>query len=255
MIVSDYLGMLKLELSGERFNKKARNRELQARTGRKPGSIERKHQNISAILALFNQPFIWGYKPLPAYQKSLLDALQRQLAGMEVAFDKPPVDPADTALFVPAPALRPSNERLPDYLRKAIQKIDPAMRDEQMRSLGDAGESLVYEMERRRLATTRPDLLGDLEWTSKKGDGYGYDIRSFDDRGEELFLEVKTTRGNDRAPFFITRNEAEVAEAKGDQFRLRRVFQFGPNPRLFDLAPPLLEHVRLETAVYRASFS
>lgn len=256
LIVADYLAMLRLELCGQSLNKAAHNRDLQAKIRRSRGSIERKHENISAILVLFSQPFIFGYKPLPAYQHSLLDALRRQLPDMLVEYVPPPIDPVAAASFVPPPTLRPSNERLPDFLRTAISKTDPALRDQQMRTLGLAGEQLVFDLERRRLQQHQPNLVNDLEWTSRdRGDGYGYDIRSFDERGKEMFLEVKTTRGTEQSPFFLTRNEADVADEKGTQFRLRRVFQFGPRPLIFDLTPPLADHVRLDTAVFRASFN
>jgi hypothetical protein len=49
--VSDYLRMLEMELRGESYGKAERNRQLQALLrGRNRGAIERKHQNISAIL-------------------------------------------------------------------------------------------------------------------------------------------------------------------------------------------------------------
>jgi hypothetical protein len=48
-IVADYFGMLALELAGKPYSKSERNRSLQSLTGRGRGSIEYKHQNISAI--------------------------------------------------------------------------------------------------------------------------------------------------------------------------------------------------------------
>ena len=38
------------------------------------------------------------------------------------------------------------------------------------------------------------------------GDGAGYDILSFETDGTERFLEVKTTVGYERTPFFISPN-------------------------------------------------
>jgi hypothetical protein len=62
-----------------------------------------------------------------------------------------------------------------------------------------------------------------VRWISDKdGDGYGYDILSFTPMGEERLLEVKTTCGHDRTPFWITRRECEVAAQIREFFRIRR---------------------------------
>ncbi len=49
--VADYFVMLRKELSGEQYNKAEHNRLLQnLLSGRSHGSVERKHQNTSAVL-------------------------------------------------------------------------------------------------------------------------------------------------------------------------------------------------------------
>jgi len=63
--VSDYFDMLAMELRGQPFNKAEHNRNLQKLLKNRPkGSIERKHQNISAVLIELGYPYIDGYKPL-----------------------------------------------------------------------------------------------------------------------------------------------------------------------------------------------
>ena len=63
--VADYFDMLAKELRSEPFNKAQHNRHLQTLLADRPrGSIERKHQNISAILIELGYPYIDGYKPL-----------------------------------------------------------------------------------------------------------------------------------------------------------------------------------------------
>lgn len=57
-IVVDYFAMLTDELVGRSVNKAARNRDLQAVIDRSKGSIEFKHQNISAVLLGLGQPWI-----------------------------------------------------------------------------------------------------------------------------------------------------------------------------------------------------
>lgn len=52
-VAADYFAMLKAELSRTAYSKAAHNRALQARIPRSRGSIEFKHQNISAVLINF----------------------------------------------------------------------------------------------------------------------------------------------------------------------------------------------------------
>ncbi|MDA0219239.1 MAG: hypothetical protein O3B22_06595 [Proteobacteria bacterium] len=67
VIVADYFAMLRMELAGESYVKSHRNAALQELTGRSKGSIERKHQNISAVLQELCAPWVAGYKPLGNY--------------------------------------------------------------------------------------------------------------------------------------------------------------------------------------------
>ena len=61
------------ELEGNSFNKAEHNRSLQELVGRSRGSIEFKHQNISAVLLGLGQPWIEGYKPASNFQNALVD--------------------------------------------------------------------------------------------------------------------------------------------------------------------------------------
>ena len=66
LCVADYLDMLMLDLTGQDYNKtKHRNELMQRLNGRTAGSIEMKHQNISAVMMELGRPPIPGYKGLP----------------------------------------------------------------------------------------------------------------------------------------------------------------------------------------------
>lgn len=76
LTVESYFKMLALEMTGEKYNKaKFRKELLPLLNNRSAGSIEFKHQNISAVLNDMGMQFIKGYKPLSNYQKSLKDAV------------------------------------------------------------------------------------------------------------------------------------------------------------------------------------
>lgn len=202
LIVADYFAMLELELTGQPFNKAARNRTLQALTGRIHGSIERKHQNISAVLVRLGLPWINGYKPLPNFQNALIDGIGRYLAlkGQPVLgiakTTSLKVAEATNLWIGPPPLPSPEDQKETEALRHLVRKFDPAERDARNRALGKQGEELVFQHERSRLlAADRNDLAKKVEWTSEeRGDGAGYDIRSFESDGKERLIEVKTTK-------------------------------------------------------------
>ena len=77
LIVADYFDMRDMELRGERYVKSQRNAALQSLTGRSRGSIEFKHQNISAVLMKLGEPWISGYKPMMNFQTALIEGVER----------------------------------------------------------------------------------------------------------------------------------------------------------------------------------
>ena len=125
------------------------------------------------------------------------------------------------------------------------------------RKLRCDGEELVFQFERERLRQLdRSDLVSKIRWISEEdGDGAGYDILSFDAKGKERFIEVKTTVGSEITPFYITRNELSLSSERPDAFRLCRVFEFTSQPRMFELVPPLEKLVHLSPLSYEATFS
>src|SRR5215475_13851850 len=78
-IVADYFAMLSDDVSGRQYSKAAHNRMLQPVIDRPRGSIEYKHQNISAVLKGLGEDWIPGYKPAFNFQASLIDAVVRWL--------------------------------------------------------------------------------------------------------------------------------------------------------------------------------
>jgi len=72
LIVADYFNMLSAELAGKTYSKADHRRNiLPLLNNRSEGSIEFKHQNISAVLINLGQPYIKGYLPRFNYQNLL----------------------------------------------------------------------------------------------------------------------------------------------------------------------------------------
>ena len=257
--------MLGAEVVGEHFNKTEHRNQLMPRlSGRTPAAVERKHQNISAILREEGRPFVDGYKPLGNYQGALRDEVMRFLQE-HPEFDRL-IDriegelPVTSSLALPDPRDAfvdpPDREEIIVSKRTGVRKppvfYDFALRDERIRRLGTAGEEFVFRLERHRLERDgRSDLAKKVEWVSEsRGDGAGFDVLSFDKAGEERFVEVKTTNFGWRYPFVISRNEVDFSDENERQFLLYRVFHFSRNPRLYSLPGSVRESCQLDPILY-----
>lgn len=261
LIVADYFAMLQQELAGAAYVKAHHRRALAAQTGRSEGSIEFKHCNVSEVLHQLGLPMIRGYLPRANIQGSLFDAMERRLKADITSIVVPAGRLQGVAeehhLYVgPAPLLGAAGPGRSPEMDRLIKKYDPSERDHRNKLLGDAGEELVFHAERKRLLDEgRADLSKKVRWTAKEdGDGAGFDIKSYSRNGEDRLIEVKTTIGAQRTPFFITRNEYDVSEERRDAYHLLRLYDFARDPKAFELKPPLSEVLQLDTQLYRASF-
>ncbi len=106
--------------------------------------------------------------------------------------------------------------------------INYIQNDIENKRIGDLGELFVIEMEKQRLINANKSKLAEkVKHVAKdKGDGLGYDILSYDLNGDEIFIEVKTTKGKANSTFYITRNELERSIRERDNYYLYRVFNF-----------------------------
>lgn len=269
--VAAYRGMLILQLAGENYNKSQRNVALQKITSRSKGSIERKHQNISAILNNGGFYYIPGYKPLGNYQRVLEEVVTarildnpdiQELAAKSAVRDNfqlaMPADILSICVAPPEPPLPgdslyrrvaegPQERVLPrrDYL--ALEARNAA--------LGSSGEDLVMHYEHQRLWTEGARHLADrIERVSvTKGDSLGYDILSFDADGRERLIEVKTTQSGPLAAFYVSANEVRVSAERSDQYHLYRVYDFlgRKSPKLFLLQGSLGRTCQLDAVAFR----
>ena len=94
--------------------------------------------------------------------------------------------------------------------------------------LGDLGELWVMKYEREKLKrANKHNLIDKVKHTAKdEGDGTGFDIQSFDNSGNKIFIEVKTTKGNKNSTFFITRNELERSKIEKENYYLYRLYDY-----------------------------
>ena len=231
------------------------------------GAVERKHQNISAVLIELGFPYINGYKPLANIQHMLRDVVREHLSSLEdlvvadvTAFqDNFKIDDVlGIGVDSPVPTSGSVGEGPIDYVvsRQPGPPINYLQMEALNRSLGDAGEALVMEFERARLLHEGKDRLArNVEQVSKTvGDHAGYDIRSYEVNGQDRFIEVKTTRYGKLTPFYISAGEVRFSEANANAYHLYRLFEFRQRPGLFQLHGDVGRHVHLQPINYRARF-
>lgn len=268
LIVADYLQMLLKELSGQKYNKAERARELlPLLNGRSKGSVEFKRANISAVMIELGFPSLQGYKPRVNFQRDgLVDVVTEQVTHLpmlekaaELAVDRP-ADIPESITYEDIRAEAPkrqmkAEEPRPAYVRRAIKR-DYFEREARNRSLGKAGELFIVQYEQWRLSELGVGQLADrVEHVAEtQGDGLGYDVLSFEPDGRERYIEVKTTAHDAITPFFVSSNEVEFAREQAERFRLYRLFHFRSDPKFFELPGDIEQHCRLDPSTFKATF-
>jgi hypothetical protein len=203
--VSDYFDMLAKELRSEPFNKAEHNRRLQRLLGgRTRGAIEKKHQNISAVLIELGYPYIDGYKPLKNVQSLLREIVEDRLVAtpeleqlvetvVRALADNVALPSDLLSICVPAPKADPDKQT--SLIKESTHRVVRASRnyleiEARNQSLGRAGETLVMQFEQQRLWAAGQRKLADrIKHVSVSvGDGLGYDIQSFETVGRNRLI-------------------------------------------------------------------
>ncbi|MDD4373354.1 MAG: DUF3883 domain-containing protein [Bacteroidales bacterium] len=246
LIIADYFQMLSKELASIQYSKAAyRKNLLPLLRKRSQGSIEFKHQNISAILINLGLPYIKGYLPRFNYQKLLeekvIDYLKNNYSienefrnftdkvdiklNEEFSFDKILVNPPNQNIIQDPMA----------YYGKNPIKINYLEREQMNSKLGLLGEKLVLKYEKWNLIRNGKENLADqVKWISnEEGDGVGFDILSKNLNGTDKYIEVKTTRLGKETPFFFSRNELLFSINNSKSYNLVRLFNFESNTKMF----------------------
>ena len=138
--VQAYLGMLRLELAGELYNKAEVNRQLRdgPLAGRTKASVEFRMQNISAALYELRMPYIAGYLPARNIGSAVKEKMVELLRLNNIEFLTAYVPTADVnALSVKVSSLRkqpflkmPPGSRHPQLAVKTTSSYvrDPAVK-------------------------------------------------------------------------------------------------------------------------------
>lgn len=246
LIISDYFQMLSKELADIPYNKASHRKGLLPLLNKRSnGSIEFKHQNISAVLINFGLPYIKGYLPRFNYQKLLEEKVIAYLNknnSIENEFktftDKDIIklntDFSFDKILVSPPIISHVQEPVTFYGKNPI-KINYLEREQRNNKLGLLGEKLVIKYEKWNLIQNgKEDLADKVRWISyEEGDGAGFDILSKNIDGTDKYVEVKTTRLGKETPFFFSRNELLFSIKNNKNYNLVRLFNFESSTKMF----------------------
>jgi len=123
--------------------------------------------------------------------------------------------------------------------------------------LGQAGEDEILKLEKAKLvAAGRNDLVERVTATRYTiGNNAPYDIISYDENGNEFYIEVKTTEGNINTPFFISSKEILYSISFQNNYKLYRLYDFNRKTReasYYVLEGDLTKILELEPIQFRA---
>jgi uncharacterized protein DUF3883 len=105
--------------------------------------------------------------------------------------------------------------------------------DEERKQIGDAAEKVVFRKEKERLkklfenGVISQDLSEKIDHVAERDDTAGYDILSWSEKEEKIYIEVKGTPDAVSMEFFISREEFKKAEEKGDSYLIYRIRNVG----------------------------
>ena len=265
-IVNDYMSMLLQDLKGEKYNKTSHREKLKPQlNNRTDGSIEFKHQNISAALIDLDYPYIDGYKPRFNYQNELFQAISKKTE--EIDFDLPNIidnylnkteksseDLTPTLTEVQSPTT--INRKINPYEKIEFgrnNKKNYALIENNNKNLGRRGEELVLEFEKQRVTKLKLDV-SKVQWISEdKGDDEGYDILSLNDDGSARYIEVKTTTQGIDFHFFISGREVEFSRRNKDNYFIYRVFNLNKSPNFYTQKGYVIDSFELFPTEFKAS--
>ena len=148
-----------------------------------------------------------------------------------------------------------------DISKKRKTSSKPSKPSTPSKKVGDAGEKYVYEFEKNKL-----ERLGLSDLANKIVKQYedlsffpGYDIQSFDELGNKIFIEVKSTKGKNKNYFEISDNEIRAAKELGDSYHIYQVTNALTDPKISTVISNLYNYeeqdkLLIEPMVYKVIF-
>ena len=152
---------------------------------------------------------------LNSYQKIVLDPQSNDLDVMvESTFEAEEPTNFNYNISEFEPREKPKKRKI-SIIKKSKQKRWA----QESKKIGTAGEEYVYNFEYNKLLKANKKNLADkINKHFEKHDFPGWDITSYDLKGNEMYIEVKSTSGEVINDFDMTDNEWEAAKKHGSKY-------------------------------------
>lgn len=111
------------------------------------------------------------------------------------------------------------NKRKSSFIAR---KIDFDRINAAKRNLGALGEELVFDILKQQAEEN--GLQTPIHVSKEEGDGLGYDIRAFDEQGNEIKVEVKASKKKFSDGFEMTKNEVEASLEYPEHYKIYYVY-------------------------------
>lgn len=95
-----------------------------------------------------------------------------------------------------------------------------------LKQIGDLGEKYVVEYEKNFLKSNNSQYYDLVDGSYALDNNNGFDILSYTLKGKKVYIEVKTTTGNPKDSFYMSKHEIDTAKElikRGEIYRLYRV--------------------------------
>lgn len=177
---------------------------------------------IKTVPEAFISKFIEGYtKSAISNDNSIIVYEADNVKSTATSLKKTSI-PKRSKNTTPTKASNSKNKTKHDYIKEHIRNTD----------IGERGEKLVFELERKKLKEAVdkgkiPSMDKLLKWVSLEDDNAGYDILSYDvETNQPLYIEVKTTTGTKFTSFYMSSGEFEFSKNNAAHYKIYRIFNF-----------------------------
>ena len=117
------------------------------------------------------------------------------------------------------PSFKPRDRELKKRKVSIVYVAKQKRRTQQSKKIGTAGEEHVYEYEFNKLKKlNKEDLAKKIQRHYANNEYPGWDITSYNEQGEEIYIEVKSTSGKIINSVEITENEWRAAANKYNKY-------------------------------------
>lgn len=167
----------------------------------------------------------------------------------------------NTNLNYELPAFNPLDVERNPKSKKSKGSSKPRKPSLPSKKVGDAGENHVFEYERNKLMKLGMEDLAEqiVKQYEDLSDFPGYDLQSFDEKGNKIFIEVKSTKGKNKNYFEISTNEINTAKELGESYYIYQVTSALTEPKISTVINNLHSYkdqdkVLIEPMMYKVTF-